>query len=137
MALIEENKRTQKGNMISKIVGGVVVFIGLIFLFITNVGDLFRINNFIDLISLIEVMLIEVGVILISGTRTKEKIVQLLSKTILPVGLLCSFVSVIIVLIYVPGGDAMALRVNLAVAIMALLYSIVVKVVVEIMLAKE
>ena len=137
MALIEENKRTQKGNIISRIIGGVVVLISLLFMFISNAGGLSPINNFIDFISLITVVLLEIGVILISGARTKETILKLLSRTILLVGLMCSIVSVIIILIYVMDGNAMALRVNLAVAVLALLYSVVIKIVVEIMLVKE
>lgn len=137
MALIEENKRTQKGNIVSRIIGGVVVFISLIFMLISNAGGLSPINNFIDFISLITVVMLEIGVVLISGARTKEKIVQLISKTILPVGLMVTIVSTIIILIYVMDGNAMALRVNLAVAALALLYSVVIKIVVEIMLVKE
>ena len=137
MALIEENKRTKKGNIVSRIMGWVVVCISLIFMLISNTGFLFPINNFIDPISLATVVMIESGVILISKARTKQMILQLLSKTILPVGLLCSIVSVIIVLLYVIDGDCMALRANLAVAVLALLYSVIIKIVVEILLTKD
>ncbi len=134
MALIEENKRTEKGNIASRIIGGVVVFITLIFIVRSNAG-VFPINNFLDSISFISVVLLETGVVLISRARTKEKVLQLLSKTILPVGLLNLIVSVIIILLYI--GDIMALRANLAVVVLVLLYSVIIKIVVEILLVKE
>lgn len=134
MALMEENKRTQKGNMVSRIIGGVVICITLVFMLISSSGFWFQ--NFIDPISLIIVVLIEVGVILISRARTKEKVLQLLSKTILPVGILIMLISVIIVLLVV-DVDGMALRANLAVVVLALLYSVIIKIVVEILLIKK
>lgn len=137
MALIEENKRTQKGNTVSRIIGGVVVCIALIFMVISAAGLPFPINNFLDPVSFINVVLIEVGVVLISRARTKEKVLQLLSKTILPAGLLSSIISVIIALLYVTDGDIMALRVNLAVVVLALLYSVIIKIAVEILLIKD
>ena len=134
MALMEENKRTQKGNMVSRIIGGVVICITLVFMLISSSGFWFQ--NFIDPISLIIVVLIEVGVILISRARTKEKVLQLLSKTILPVGILITLISIIIVFLGV-DVDGMALRANLAVVILALLYSVIIKIVVEILLIKK
>lgn len=137
MALIEENKRTQKGNIVSRIIGGVVVCIALIFMVISTAGLLFPINDFFDPVSFINVVLIEVGVVLISRARTKEKVLQLLSKTILPVGLLSSIVSVIIALLDVIDGDIRALRAQLAVVVLALLYSVIIKIAVEILLIKD
>ena len=134
MALMEENKRTQKGNMVSRIIGGVVICITLVFMLISSSGFWFQ--NFIDPISLIIVVLIEVGVILISRARTKEKVLQLLSKTILPVGILITLISVIIVLLVV-DVDGMALRANLAVVVLALMYSVIIKIVAEILLIKK
>lgn len=137
MALIEENKRTQKGNIVSRIIGGGVICIALIFIVISITGNLFPISNFIDPISLSTVVLIEIGVVLSSRARTKEKVLQLISKTILPVGLLSTIISVIIALIYVIEGDSAVLRANLAVVVLALLYSAIIKIVVEILLTKD
>ena len=49
MALMEENKRTQKGNMVSRIIGGVVICITLVFMLISSSGFLFQ--NFIKIMS--------------------------------------------------------------------------------------
>ena len=136
MALIEENKRTKRNSTVTRIIGGIVVCITLIFIVISTAG-MFPIGNFIDPISIMSVVLLEFGVILISKARTKEKILQLMNKTILPVGGLISIISVIIILLCVIDGDSMALRVNLAVAVLALLYSIIIKIVVEILLVRE
>ena len=136
MTLIEENKRTQKSNIISRVIGGVVVCIGLLFFAISTTSIIFPLNNFIDLTSFIHIALLEIGVILISKARTKEKILQLISKTILPVGLLTSIVSMILVLILVSDLDIRVLGVNLAVAILAFLYSLIIKILVEVLLAK-
>lgn len=137
MTLIEENKRTQKGNLVSRIVGGVVVCIALIFMFITTAGSALPINNFVDLISLFTIILIEIGVILVSKARTKQKILQLLSKTILPVGLLYSIFSVVIVLTYVPIDDFKSFAANLAVVLLGPLYSVVIKIIAEVLHIKD
>ena len=137
MALIEENKRSKNNSTISRILGCIVFCLALLFMFITNTGMQFPLNNFIDLVSLLTITSIEIGVILISKARTKEKILQLVSKTILPVGLLNSIFSTIIVLIYVANLDLKSLGANLAVVLLGMLYSTIIKIVVEILLAKE
>lgn len=137
MALIKENKRAKKGDIVSRIIGGVVVCIILSFMLISSTGYIFAVRNFIDPVSLMIIVLIEVGIILISGVRTKEKVLLVLSKTILPVGLLNTIVSVIILLIYMIDIDKNALGANLAVILLGLLYSVIIKIVVEILLMKD
>lgn len=137
MALIKENKRAKKGDIVSRIIGGVVVCIILSFMLISSTGYIFAVRNFIDPVSLMIIVLIEVGIILISGVRTKEKVLLVLSKTILPVGLLNTIVSAIILLIYMIDIDKNALGANLAVILLGLLYSVIIKIVVEILLMKD
>lgn len=135
MALIEENKQTQKSNMISKIVGTLVLCVGLILLAVTTSGLSFPIMNYIDLPSIIIFVLINVGVVLVAGVRTKKKVLELLRRTSIPVGVLFTIINVVIVLIYVDKSALVAA--NLAVAILPVLYSMIVKVVVEILMAKQ
>ena len=137
MALIEENKRTKKGNVVSTIIGGILVCITLIFIIISCAGNLSMIGNFFDVISLSTIVLLEIGVVLSSSARTKGSVLRLISKTILPVGLLSTIISLIITLLHIIDGDSAALRANLAVVVLALLYAVVIKIVVEVLLTKE
>lgn len=135
MTLIEENERTKKGNRISQIIGGIVALIAILFLAISSVRGSFPILNYFDIPSFIIVGLLAVGVVLISGARKKEKILFLLSKTILPIGLLVSIVSAIIVLSYI--DEIKLIGSYLAVVLLSLLYSVLVKIIVEVLRVRE
>lgn len=134
MALMEENKRTKKANIVLGMIGGIVLCIGLIFMAISNTGLSFPIYNFIDFPNMIIVVLIEIGVVLISRARTKEKVLQLVSKTIMPVGLLISIFTIIIVLMQTIDGDIRMLGACFAISVLPLLYSVIIKIAVEILL---
>ena len=135
MTLMEENERTKKGNRISQIIGGIVALIAILFLAISSVRGSFPILNYFDIPSFIIVGLLAVGVVLISGARKKEKILFLLSKTILPIGLLVSIVSAIIVLSYI--DEIKLIGPSLAVVLLSLLYSVLVKIIVEVLRVRE
>lgn len=135
ISLIEKNKRTEKNNLVIEKIGLVVLCVGVLFLAISNAGLSFPMFRYIDIPSIIIVILLDVGVVLTSGARTKAKILYLLSKTLIPVGLLASIVSAIIMFGYI---DTVGLNgSNLSVVLLSLLYSVVAKIVVEILRTKE
>lgn len=138
MALIEENKRTSKRNFISVIIGGVVVCVGLFLLAITNAGLSFPIMFYLDMPSLIVLTILETGVVLLSGARSVKKVLHTVNRTVIPVGLLVAISSLVIVFFYTLDMDLSAVNSgSLVVVILPVLYSVFVKIVTEILLAKE
>ena len=114
-----------------KILGLVIIIIGIFFLCTLSAGQIFPLINYIDIPSLITVILVDTGIVLVSGARDKDKICKLMSRVALPVGLLISILSVIILLNHV--NDVSLIGPNLAVACLAVLYSVIIKIGVEIM----
>ena len=135
MALIEENKRTKKENGITRGIGIAVLLLGLCLMAISNAGLSFPILDFVDMPSFLILLLLDVGIVLISGAKTKEKIISLLSKTLLPVGGLVAIVSCSLLLYNL--DDLSKIGPNLAIVFLTLLYSAIAKIVVEILAAKE
>ena len=72
---------------------------------------------------------------LLSCERSNREILLLLSKTIIPVGAVISLATAVVLL--GSSDNPGAIGRYLAVAILALLYSCVVKIVVEVLLAKQ
>ncbi len=130
MALIQENEKVKKGNLVLQIIGGIAIVIALIFMGLSIGGISFLI--FMDWPSLVILCLMEVGIVLVSGARTKDKVLRILSKTLLPSGLLISIVSAIVILGCVTI-DIEVIGANLAVAFLSVVYALVAKIVVEIL----
>lgn len=132
MYLIKENEITKKSTILSRAVGIITVCIALVLFQILYAGIDFPLRNFFDLQSLIFVTLLELGIVLVSGVRTKEKILHVISKTIIPVGVMISLICAICMLSQL--DDPSVIGVQLSVILIAILYSVVVKIVVEIIL---
>lgn len=131
ISLIEENTRNKKGIVLSRIIGIAVLLFGLLLLITINAGLSFSIFYYIDFPSILIVSVLAVGVVLISGERTKRGILHLLSKTIIPIGLMSAIVSAIIMFRSVESVEFVAP--NLAVDILMILYAIVAKIVIELL----
>lgn len=138
MALVKENESTKKGTKISVVIGVIVILAAFMCLGICTVGIEFPISNFMDVPSIIIMILLCVGVVLVSGARTKEKVLDLLKKTVLFVGALISLCSVIVVFGVAPElNTAGIIAANLAVAGLPLLYAMIVRIIVEVMLFRK
>ena len=81
------------------------------------------------------IVILSVGVVLVSGARKRESVLLILSKTIMPIGLFSALVSSIIVLVNL--SDIELLGPNLAVVFLTLLYAAIIKIIVELLLARE
>ena len=89
-------------------------------------------------IGIIIMILLCVGVVLVSGARTKEKVLDLLKKTVLFIGALISLCGVIVVFGDAPElNTAGIIAANLAVAGLPLLYAMIVRIIVEVMLFRK
>ena len=135
MTLMQENEMNKKSGRVSKIIGGVVLAVGMLFLAISLAGVGFPLRFYIDLPSLITIVILSVGVVLVSGARKRESVLLILSKTIMPIGLFSALVSSIIVLVNL--SDIELLGPNLAVVFLTLLYAAIIKIIVELLLARE
>lgn len=132
MNLIKENESTKKSNIFSKAVGFITICIALVLTQILYAGISFPLQNYFDLQSIIFITLLELGIILISGARTKEKVLHAISKTIIPVGVMISLICAICMLSQL--DDPSVIGVQLSVILIAILYSVAMKIVVEIIL---
>ncbi len=138
MTLMKENEENKKTSVLIKVVGVVLLAVG-VFLFLTGneygyAGLTEYPLHFIDLRSLIFVVLFEAGIVLISGEKSKEGILSILSKTIIPVGAVASLAMAVIMLGMLSDADTVGP--NLAVVILALLYSCIIKIVLELLKEK-
>lgn len=135
MTLMKENEKNKRGNIVSKIIGGAVLMVGVLFLTISNAGFNFPFKYYIDLPSILIILFMSVGIVLISGARKKEKALLILSKTIMPVGVLTSIVSLIYVLINITKVEEIGP--NISIVVLTLLYASIIKIVVELLLARD
>lgn len=143
MTLMKENEETQRGSALTKLVGiiaGIVLLVAGAFLFlVSNESGYAGLTEyplyFIDALSLVFVVILEAGIILISGEKSRNGILSLLNKTIIPVGAVISLATAVIML----GAleDISTIGRHLAVAILALLYSCIIKIVVEVLRSKQ
>ena len=125
--------------MLTKVIGIVLLVVGIILFLVSNEYGYAGLTKyplyFIDVLDMIFIVLFEAGIILISGERSKPGILSLLGKTIIPVGAVISLATTIILL----GSldDPSTVGCNLAVAILALLYSCIIKIVLELLIEKQ
>jgi len=138
MTLMRENEENKKKGVLVKVVGIVLLAVG-VFLFLTGneygyAGLTEYPIRFIDVRSLIFVVIFEAGIVLMSGEKSKAGILSILSKTIIPVGAAASLAMAVIMLGTI--SDADTLGAHLAVVVLALLYSCIIKIVVELLQAK-
>lgn len=138
MTLIKENDKQKNFNWRSLLVGTILLVVALVFLAISLAGFSFPINYYWDFPSALTLLLIEAGLVLVSGVRTKEKVLRLISKTILPVGAAISIISIVIVLGYLVTWENLEIiGPNMAVSVLTLLYALIAKIVVEVIIARE
>lgn len=143
MTLMKENEENKKENKITKIIGivlGIVLLgIGIFLCFINTdagyAGLVTYTHNFVDVLSLILIVLFEAGIILVSGERSKSGILLIIDRTIILVGAVISLALAVITMSVL--DDPRTIGPNLAVVILALLYSCIIKIVVEVLIAKK
>ena len=139
MTLMKENEENKKVDLLTKIIGIVLLVVGIFWFLVSNeygyAGLTKYPRDFIDIHDMIFIVLFEAGIILISGERSKTGILSLIGKTIIPVGAVISLATAVI--LFGSLYDPHTIGPNLAVTILALIYSCIIKIVVELMLAKQ
>ena len=138
MTLMKENEVGKKKNIISMILGAVLIVIAILLMSITSQSGhsgLSFITYFIDGASFIFIVITAVGVVLVSGIREKMTILGLLSKIIIPIGVVISIVSAVIMLCML--DDISKIGPSLCVVMLSIFYSCIAKIVVEVLIAKR
>lgn len=134
--LVKEKEKTKKRTVIT---GIALLVVGLLILLGTTqngyAGVAIYSAYFFDPMSLLLVVIFSVAIVLISRSKTKVEILSILKKTIVYIGLAISLASAIIA-IGITAELEVAL-VNIAVSMMALLYSCIIKIIVEIVLSNK
>ena len=90
---------------------------------------------FLDSASFVFLLIISVGVVLLSGARDRESVLMLLSKTVIPIGIVIAIVSFIIFMALI--NDLSVIGPNLCVIMLSILYSCIAKIIIEIMISKR
>lgn len=134
ISLLEENKRSKKNKVISNTIGITVLCAGLVVMVLSNAGLLFSIVSYFDLPSFLAIVILSVGIVLVSGARTKENVLHVLAKTLIYVGALVSVFSAIVMCRNVKDGSQ--LIANISVILFPLLYTVIIKLIVEIWMAR-
>lgn len=132
MSLMKENETSKKANFISRIIGIVLLAIAIILIMVSTqrgFEGLQIIAYFIDAPSLVFVAIASTGVVLVSGARQKRRIFSLLSRIIIPVGVVVTIMSAVIMTSML--SDISKLGPNLCVVSLPLLYSYIAKIVIE------
>ena len=125
MNLLKENEDNRKNSTIQLIVGIVLGILTLILLFgITGGVGLHALVWFIDLPSLLGVLLICAAVVLCSGVRGKKEVFCVVQKAVIPAGIFMALTAGVVLLSSL--DDVTYIGPNLAVAILSMTYSVLI-----------
>lgn len=125
MNLLKENEDNRKNSTIQLIVGIVLGILTLILLLgMTGGIGLHAFVWFIDLPSLIGIVLICAAVVLCSGAKGKKEVLHIVQKAVIPAGVLMALIAGVVLLGSL--GDIEYIGPNLAVALLSLTYAMLI-----------
>ena len=133
MTLMKENEAGKRTHLISQVIGLLLIILAFVLIFIVSAGT-GAISFFLDAASFIFLLIVSVGVVLVSGARDRDSVLKLLSKTVIPIGLVITIVEFIIFMTLI--CDLSKVGPNLCVMMLSILYSCIAKVIIEILIAK-
>ena len=134
MTLMKENEAGKRTHLISQIIGLLLIILAFVLIFAISAGTE-TIALFLDSASFVFLLIISVGVVLLSGARDRESVLMLLSKTVIPIGIVIAIVSFIIFMALI--NDLSVIGPNLCVIMLSILYSCIAKIIIEIMISKR
>ena len=125
MNLLKQNEDNQKNSKWQMIVGIILGILTLVLLFSSMYGT--RPNMltfFLDMPSLLGVILICVSIVLISGAKGKKEIFEIVQKTAIPAGVFISLIAVVVIMGILE--DPATIGPNLAVAVLSIFYGVLI-----------
>lgn len=123
MDLLKKEQESKRRLRLSIFIGILLIIATFIFSIITCGG---QIALYLDTPSLLFIAVPAFGLVLISGKRDLASIISLLRKTIIPIGASVSIVSLVVILAIVAHQHPDVLGPNLAVCVLAFLYSLII-----------
>ena len=125
MNLLKENEDNRKNSTIQLVVGIVLGILTLILLLGITGGEGFHaLLWFIDLPSLLGIILICAAVVLCSGVRGKKEILNIVQKAVIPAGVFMALTAGVMLLVRL--DDVEYIGPNLAVAFLSLAYAVLI-----------
>ena len=125
MNLLKENEDNRKNSTIQLVVGIVLGILTLILLLgITGGAGLHALVWFIDLPSLLGIILICAAVVLCSGVRGKKEVFCVIQKAVIPAGIFMALTAGVVILVSFDKIEY--LGPNLAVAFLSLTYAVLI-----------
>lgn len=132
MTLLEENQNNKEKGKFQIILGFFILALSIIFVYISSFGiSLANLGNYIDMPSILMIGLAELSIIFISWNKTKKEKVQLMKELAIPFSVLFTIIAVIGILPM--DFPSEVLLVNLAVAIIPILYGVTLHIILSIM----
>ena len=134
MTLMKENEAGKRTHLISQIIGLLLIILAFVLIFAISAGTETS-ALFWDSARFVFLLIMSVGVVLLSGARDRESVLMLLSKTVIPIGIVIAIVSFIIFMALI--NDLSVIGPNLCVIMLSILYSCIAKIIIEIMISKR
>ena len=125
MNLLKQNEDNRKSSLGQLIVGGILGILALVLLFSSMSGtrpDMLAV--FLDIPSLLGVVLICTSIVLLSGARGKKEIFEIGQKAVIPAGVFISVIAIVVILRMLE--DPATIGPNLAVAVLSIFYSVLI-----------
>ena len=125
MNLLKENEDNRKNSTIQLVVGIVLGILTLILLLgITGGEGLHALVWFVDLPSLLGIILICAAVVLCSGVRGKKEVLNIVQKAVIPAGVFMALTAGVVLLARLDNIEYIGP--NLAVAILSMAYAVLI-----------
>lgn len=125
MNLLKQNEDNRKSSLGQLIVGGILGILTLVLLFSSMSGtrpDMLAV--FLDMPSLLGVVLICSSIVLLSGARGKKEVFQIVQKAVIPAGVFISMIAIVVIMRMLE--DPATIGPNLAVAVLSIFYSVLI-----------
>ncbi|MCR5753188.1 MAG: helix-turn-helix domain-containing protein [Acetatifactor sp.] len=128
MSLLKENETNRKSNVTNLIVGCVLFVLAFLFMYLSLFGfTLGGLPGFIDLPSFLELAIVCIACIFLSGAKGKAEIIKVLQKGLLPAGALIFLFSLLVLMYNLE--DFSVLGPSMAVAVLPAIYALAIYVV--------
>lgn len=134
MTLMKENEAGKKANRIGGIFGILLIVLAFVLMFVLSAGT-GSITFFLDAACFAVLLIFSAGVVLASNARTMDSILNLLSKVLIPIGVVIAIIEFIIYMTLIT--DLSTIGPNLCVILLMILYPCIAKIVIEILIAKR
>ena len=139
MSLMKDNEKTKSRNYTAIVIGVVLIVLSIFMLLVSTengyVGFKVNLIMYIDLMTLLLLVLPVTGMVLISKKRTYLEILKHVDKVVVPIGAAVSLASVVILLSNL--DDLSTIGPHLAVCILSMLYAYIAKIVVIALISRK